>query len=539
MPDYRPIPGQTDAGPPSPMNFPTDDLSRMASERASSILSPYGDQFGNGQNKPIVQSPSPGAGGAGAGPVSSSVEDKLYQSIHPDTFAKVLETIMQFVTGKPIPKYQEGTDYVPKTGPAMLHRGEAVIPAEENRPIPDPLKPFGPSSRGGDAWERQQGQWRGMVDPFRHAVTTPEERETGPGANFPALGRTLGRAIIDPRHWEEHGLGEGTPSTPTSTLSNYPTEREHAGYGIPTPGSKPIPGSDPNEWRDYLPEGQPTGIRYKSAADNPLFPFGLGDEMARQSVKAEAGRAEEKYGIPIPRKSYYDVHPEERAAQDVYDMTRGPGPSSYEAGVERMKEMNLMDIVKNPNTTKEARASAGEQLTELRKGRADRQLMAEKVAGETYGRALEYGPGTPGAQEKLAHAEYLKKYPEVHMAGISLQGQIHLAGIEKEVAGHLEAAKIAAGPKSIVGKTIHDINIAAIKALELGIPFNADQQVGAALRGYHESGDITDEQFNKLPEKWKHEPWTEKSLRGHLKQNKMADKDIDAYIQRAKTAGII
>ncbi len=31
-----------------------------------------------------------------------------------------------------MPSYKEGTNYVPKTGPAILHKGEAVIPKEQN-----------------------------------------------------------------------------------------------------------------------------------------------------------------------------------------------------------------------------------------------------------------------------------------------------------------------------------------------------------------------------------------------------------------------
>jgi hypothetical protein len=31
-----------------------------------------------------------------------------------------------------IPSYKEGTNYVPKTGPAILHEGEAVVPKEKN-----------------------------------------------------------------------------------------------------------------------------------------------------------------------------------------------------------------------------------------------------------------------------------------------------------------------------------------------------------------------------------------------------------------------
>lgn len=34
---------------------------------------------------------------------------------------------------KPLPSYKKGTKYVPKTGPAILHEGEAVIPKKDNK----------------------------------------------------------------------------------------------------------------------------------------------------------------------------------------------------------------------------------------------------------------------------------------------------------------------------------------------------------------------------------------------------------------------
>lgn len=37
-----------------------------------------------------------------------------------------------------LPSYKKGTKFVPKTGPAMLHRGEKVTPASKNRPIKHP-----------------------------------------------------------------------------------------------------------------------------------------------------------------------------------------------------------------------------------------------------------------------------------------------------------------------------------------------------------------------------------------------------------------
>jgi hypothetical protein len=32
-----------------------------------------------------------------------------------------------------LPSYKKGTDFVPKTGPAIIHRGEKIVPAKENK----------------------------------------------------------------------------------------------------------------------------------------------------------------------------------------------------------------------------------------------------------------------------------------------------------------------------------------------------------------------------------------------------------------------
>lgn len=42
-----------------------------------------------------------------------------------------------------ISSYKHGTDYVPKTGPALLHRGEKVVPAKENK-----MDPFAGITKG-------------------------------------------------------------------------------------------------------------------------------------------------------------------------------------------------------------------------------------------------------------------------------------------------------------------------------------------------------------------------------------------------------
>jgi hypothetical protein len=50
---------------------------------------------------------------------------------------------------KRLPVYHKGTDYVPKTGPAVLKKGEAVIPAHEN-----PMNPMNPYAKVTEATEK-------------------------------------------------------------------------------------------------------------------------------------------------------------------------------------------------------------------------------------------------------------------------------------------------------------------------------------------------------------------------------------------------
>jgi len=545
MPDYRPIPGQMD---PGPMNLPMDDLSQMAREKASSLLSPYADQMGPGKI------PSPGNGGEATianpvpkpiSPPSEGMEDKLYRAVHPDTFSQILAMIMQFVTGKPIPRQggtPEGTLETPNKDLLVGEKGPEVFrPAVPGQIIPygrepSPLGGVGPSSGRSLTYAGEEGLGPQIYHGLKSSLVSPYESPYEPGLpNFrypggEGGGREGGRGIPLQRG---PGGGSWTPEggyAPPAYAGPRPWKQgaidlkkdEGGAYAIPEPG-----------WKDYTPEGQPTGIRYKMGPEDVR-----GDELARGGVLAEAGRAEEKYGIPIPRKSYYDVHPEEKAAQEYYDMTRGPAPDSYEAGVERMKEMNLMDIVKNPNTTVEARKAAGEQLTALKQSRAERAATATKGAGDIYGKALEHGIGTPGAQEKLAHAEYLRKYPEMHMAGISEQGKTHLAGVMMQVEGHIKGAEIAANVKDPFMKEIGALLIQGQKSAEMyGLPFDPQKTLSSVLKVYKSLGAITDEQWAKIPQEYKEKQWTEQSLKADLKANGMKDKDIDAYIKRAKAAG--
>lgn len=46
--------------------------------------------------------------------------------------ARAAEPAIGTAASKAAPSYKKGTDFVPKTGPAILHKGEAVTPAKDN-----------------------------------------------------------------------------------------------------------------------------------------------------------------------------------------------------------------------------------------------------------------------------------------------------------------------------------------------------------------------------------------------------------------------
>lgn len=50
-----------------------------------------------------------------------------------NAYSKVLGQTSLYLTGGAIPQYERGIDYVPRTGPAIVHEGERITPAAENR----------------------------------------------------------------------------------------------------------------------------------------------------------------------------------------------------------------------------------------------------------------------------------------------------------------------------------------------------------------------------------------------------------------------
>jgi hypothetical protein len=90
--------------------------------------------------------------------------------------------------------------------------------------------------------------------------------------------------------------------------------------------------------------------------------------------------------------SYYEAHPEEARAQEIYDLLRPAGPSSYEAGVEKFRESNLMDIAKERpgRFEKPTPASVGAPalMAGMAKSREEQEAMAKEAATKAYEPAL-------------------------------------------------------------------------------------------------------------------------------------------------------
>lgn len=95
---------------------------------------------------------------------------------------------------------------------------------------------------------------------------------------------------------------------------------------------------------------------------------------------------------PGYEKTYYEAHPEEAKAQEIYDMLRPPGPSSYEGGVERMRQGMFLDKAREggPYTrrTEQERAARATGYMVLaggmQKSREEQEAMAKKAATEAY-----------------------------------------------------------------------------------------------------------------------------------------------------------
>ena len=109
--------------------------------------------------------PRPGSGGGGGGNANTD-----FWNSHGNV-------------GGRMPSYAVGTPYVPQTGPAMLHRGEAVIPRQMNPNLPgqagQPYRQPQPLQRGGydgsGIMGGQQGKFPGMPMPGQVPRSMPPQ----------------------------------------------------------------------------------------------------------------------------------------------------------------------------------------------------------------------------------------------------------------------------------------------------------------------------------------------------------------------------
>ena len=579
MPIYRPIPGQTDRQPVMPMNSPPmDDLTMMARERASNILMPYA-QTG------IPTSPtSPGPPGVNPTPgvttptaTASGVEDKLYQAVHPDTFSRVLEIIMQFVTGKPIPR-QGGGPVEPEkeytVGEEGPERFKPAIPGEiipygssPTRGItyggmiePPSYSPFDPFRQRNEMAEAASLRKLAGVtyNPNRGPLTQPGglggalERAgwtgTTPGSITPTETRPPDFAVSHAHTVGEEGPERFKPAIPGEIIPYGSSPTRGITYGgmieppsaggfvaLPYTGPRPwqnrppdfavshAPGEYPiakaGGWQDY---GE--GIGYKlgeigtPVAGPGRIPSPEEQELAARRRWETPGYAEAHPNlIPGYQKSYYEAHPEERAAQEFYDIARGPQPGSYEYASEYMR---------NPMAA--------------RKAAREREALATKGAIDIYGKSLEHGIGTPSSQERLAHAQYYREQPGAYLAGIRETNIARLQGIRDQVAGHLEVAKVGAGAKDQILRGLETFLQKGSERVGItGLPFDLQKEAAGYMTVMKDLGYIAQEQYDKLPDIYKEKQWTEQSLRADLKKNGMKDKDIEAYVKRAKATGRI
>jgi hypothetical protein len=201
---------------------------------------------------------------------------------------------------------------------------------------------------------------------------------------------------------------------------------------------------------------------------------------------------------------YYGAHPEERAMEAARAYTQ-PTMDAYQKALDHY--MNTVGgfgmIGMGRRGRAQAQAEAARAIPGLTAG-------MERLAGmgpETYGKALEYGPTSPRAELERAQAEHLRELPGLEKWKISEQSQTHLEGIREEIKGHLQAAEIAAGIKDPLQKAIDTALNQAAKYAEMTNqdPSAIDEAaiVGKLLRVQHDLGKISDEQWKKLPRKYK------------------------------------
>jgi hypothetical protein len=157
-------------------------------------------------------------------------------------------------------------------------------------------------------------------------------------------------------------------------------------------------------WQDYMPEGEPTGMRYRlGEAGN--------DEAARQNLfsridreaAARRGGGGGGGGYSAPTGSYYDAHPEERAFQDTYDTLR-PAQRNDAQDYQDFRNRGLLE---SSFASPADKVTAGRALAQAGKARGDQEYVAGTVAGQMGKVRGEYPwrMGNAGARAMTAEAK--------------------------------------------------------------------------------------------------------------------------------------
>ncbi len=575
MLDYRPIPGG-DGG----LDLPMTDLTQEASRRASNLLLPYGERLGL---KPIVAPPPNVAAAAGSPGVLPSMEDKLYQAVHPDTFRQVLETIMSMVTGKPISRdkggqMDPGKTYSMEEGEqvTMFPQGGAYAIPGENPSLKEQVRAR--MGRGGESLPTRgvggetippvRGTEPGVAGRGYELTVQPWVNAASRGWN--ALGEATGRimnpaverGIVNPAVYLTQGVwpepteyGGRTNLTDLAPgIETGPSGGGPGAGGPSTPGgrygaNKPIP-REPG-WKTF---GAEEGITYKPGAEFGTKEYGIPvkrpDMRSPEALEIEArdrwaqpGYAEAHPNLsPGYEKTYYEAHPAEAGAQNIYDMLRGPSPDSYEGARERMEETNLIDQAKDPRLPKEVRAGMMQRLNTLRETRASRDLYARKAAEGVYGAETQFGGGSTAAETelRLAQAERLRAEPGLEMWKVSELGKQQMANTIAHVRGQIEAAEIGAGTRDQILTGLNSLLLQAQRLSEVtGQPSNPTILTGWYMRMMKNMGKIPDDVWAKMPAEWREEPWTEQRIRQLGTEMGVDEKVVVRAVERMKKAGKI
>ncbi len=399
--------------------FLSQDERNMATRDAREFLRGAIPAAGSGEVK---------SGGKGMQPQGPDRNVMALEAVHPaslERLFKFFERFNQPARNWPIPR-QYGGYADPKEEYLVGEKGPEIFKPD----VPGDITPYTVPQPGGSIWKNRVGE---------RPVTPAHEFMTGLATDIGESASEAGKRI-----WggvSNLGVGLIKPFLPKGTpLPDYsytPGNLRESGGSIPSTELRPwnVPAND------LIPSHGPTGPttlptgtenRYRmgeGAWQNmpedywktpfpeasrgsfnvvPAGPWSTGPspeqlELAARTRWEQPGYAEARPGVtPGYQRSYYDAHPAERAAQNTYEMLSARMP-------DQTRISRLMDIVRDPYATKEARMTAGSILTEMEKNRSEMHRTAGMMAGGVYQKALEYGPESPESQERLARAQYLKE----------------------------------------------------------------------------------------------------------------------------------